>query len=140
MTGGVVKERLLPEESELQLRVETLVSELDDRLLHVLITRWSPAPCSTAAGTRVVAVSRENTFSPTWLWPVSAGNFPLVEVGGGDLAEGEVGLPLEIISNLATLLTKSSLSNGWGSRGEPVEPSAEPRDSLWCSASEIIFS
>ena len=67
VTGGEVSERLLPDESELQLSVETLVRELEDRLLHVLITRSPPPtpPCSTAAGTRVVAVSRENTFSPT---------------------------------------------------------------------------
>ena len=76
--GGDVSERLLPpEESELQLSVDTLVSELEERLLHVLITRcWSPPapppppalpplpPCtSRAADTRVVAVSRENTFT-----------------------------------------------------------------------------
>ena len=80
-SGGDVSERLLPpEESELQLRVDTLVSELEERLLHVLITRcWSPPappppppalplpPCtSRAADTRVVAVSREKTFRFTF--------------------------------------------------------------------------
>lgn len=129
--------------SEFQLRVLTLVSELELMVLPVLCTLSVVSPCSRLADTRVVAVSRVNTFSPTNAWgeapngDVGLGVAFLASLVVGVLDVGDFGpepldddvdgvLAREIISNLQTLLTKSSLSAEDVARGDEGEASGLP--------------